>query len=194
MQRLLCFVLGCGLASCAASEPSAELATPTSIESTTLGAGDVFEVRVYQEPDLSGPYRVASDGSIAFPLLGRVEVAGRSSNEVGVALTEGLRAGFLKNPHVTVLVREYTSKKVFVLGQVSRPGAIPYTDELSMVGAIAAAGGLAKNAAANRTTVTRVVDGKEQRSTIRVDDIGAGKERNVMLAPGDIVYVPESIF
>ena len=180
------------LAGCAGA--SQELPTPSAMESTTLGPGDGFEVRVYQEPDLSGPYRVAADGSITFPLLGRVEVSNRGANEVGDLLTKRLRDGYLKSPQVTVLVREYTSKKVFVLGQVNRPGAVPYGEDMSIVGAIAAAGGITKLAAANRTTLTRVVDNKEQRTTVRVDDIGKGNERNVTLAPGDIVYVPESIF
>lgn len=188
-MRVLPFLF---LLSCAAT--SQELPAPNVIEATTLGAGDVFEVRVYQEPDLSGPYRVASDGSISFPLLGRVEVAGKGASEVGDLLTKRLRDGYLRSPQVTVMVREYTSKKVFVLGQVNKPGAIPYAEDMSVVGAIAAAGGLTKLAAANRTTLTRVVDNKEQRTTVRVDDIGKGAERNTVLAPGDILYVPESIF
>lgn len=192
MRWLICLVV-C-FWGCASRDSGPPLATPNTLEIATLGAGDVFEVRVYQEPDMSGPFRVGSDGSIDFPLLGNVAVQGKTSNEVAVLLTQRLRDGYLKNPQVSVLVREYNSKKVFVLGQVSRPGAVPFSEELSIVGAIAAAGGITKTAAANRTTITRVVDNQEQRTTVRVDDIGTGKERNVMLVPGDIVYVPESLF
>jgi len=80
-----------------------------------LGTGDVFEVRVYGEEDLSGNYQVSSDGSINFPLAGRIEVDGMTAHQVANALSESLK-NFIKNPSVSVYVKEYQSKKVMVFG------------------------------------------------------------------------------
>lgn len=188
MRRLVFLVL-------IACQPAAPMpvATPSSRPST-LGANDVLDVRIYQEPDLSGTYRIASDGTIAFPLLGTLTVAGMTSREVGDLITRRLRDGYIKNPQVRLEVKEYNSKKISVLGAVARPGEYPYVEDMSIVSAIAQAGGFTRVAAPNQTYVKRVVDLQDVRITVPVDDIGKGREKNFSLAPGDIVTVPESIF
>ena len=163
------------------------------IPMTVLGPGDVFEVRVYGEEDLSGTYRVASDGGINFPLVGKVEVANRTPTEVSDELTAGLR-NFIKQPSVSVFVKEFTSKKVYVFGQVQRPGTFSFEDGMNIIQAITLAGGFGTMADQNGAFVTRTVNGKEERVEIKVKSIGEGKEANFRLQPGDIVYVPESIF
>jgi polysaccharide export outer membrane protein len=168
-------------------------ASPSS-RPVALGSNDVFEVRIYQEPDLSGAYRIGSDGTVTFPLLGALAVGGMTPSEVADLITRRLRDGYIKNPQVTLTVKEYNSKKISVLGAVARPGEYPYVEDMSIVSAIAQAGGFTRVAAPNRTNVTRVVEHKEVRVTVRVDDIGKGSEKNFQLAPGDIVTVPESIF
>ena len=85
----------------------------------TLEPGDVFDVRVYSEKDLSGSYRVGSDGTIRFPLVGTVEVSGKTPEMVSDSISTALRNGYLRDPQVTVFVKEFRSKKVFVLGQVA---------------------------------------------------------------------------
>ena len=150
----------------------------------------MFEVRVYQEPDLSGAYRLGSDGSIDFPLLGKVRLAGKTASEIAETISQALREGYIRNPQVTVLVKEYNSKKVFVLGQVARPGAYPYSEDMTIVNAIAQAGGTTRSALPNSAHVTR----QDRRIPVRVDDIGKGQQTNFTLSPGDIVFVPESIF
>ncbi|MCC6808438.1 MAG: polysaccharide biosynthesis/export family protein [Deltaproteobacteria bacterium] len=181
------------LTACPAATTPGPVATPSS-RPATLGANDVFEVRIYQEPDLSGSYRIASDGTIVFPLLGTLQVAGMTPPEVADLITRRLRDGYIKNPQVTLAIKEYNSKKISVLGAVSKPGEYPYVEDMSIVSAIAQAGGFTRVSAPNETTVTRVVDQKEVRITVRVDDIGKGREKNFALVPGDIVVVPESIF
>jgi protein involved in polysaccharide export with SLBB domain len=161
---------------------------------STLGAGDVLEVRVFQEPDLSGPYRVSAEGTIDFPLCGKVHLLGKTSSESADTLTQCLANGFLRRPQVTVLVREYTSKKVFVFGEVQKPGTFPFEENMSVIQAITLAGGFTKVAAKNNTNVTRSVEGREVKIRVPVEDIGTGRERNFVLQPGDIVFVPESFF
>jgi len=159
----------------------------------TLGPGDIFEVRVYQDKDLSGKYRVAPDGSIDFPLVGRVHVDGKTPSEVADLLRAALGEGYLKNPSITVFVLQYNSKKVFVLGQVNKPGTYPFEDDMNVVQAITIASGFNVHADENGTIVTRLENGTEQRYQVQVDKISKGLAPNFTLKPGDIVFVPESI-
>ncbi len=174
--------------------PPAPVIAGEPVAAQTLGPNDVFEVRVVGEAELSGVYRVSSEGAIAFPFCGRVEVSGLSAPHVAEKLTRCLAEGYLKSPQVTVFLKEYNSKKVFVFGEVNKPGTFPYEDGMSVVQAITLAGGFTKVAARNSVLVTRSADGQEQKVKIAVDDIGTGKRENFRLQPGDIVFVPESFF
>ena len=91
-----------------------------------LGIDDVFEVRVLGEQDLSGAYRISADGTIDYPFVGRVLVAGMRSGEVQELLAAKLADGYLKKPQVSVMVKEWNSRKVSVIGQVQKPGSVPY--------------------------------------------------------------------
>jgi protein involved in polysaccharide export with SLBB domain len=166
--------------------------TPAS--ASTLGPGDVIEARVFQEPDLSGVYQVGPQGDIVFPLCKRVVVGGLDANGAAEKLRACLAAGFMRDPQVSVLVREYNSKKVFVFGEVQKPGTFSYQDGMSVVQAVTLAGGFTRNAAQNSTSVTRRVNGAEMKVRVNVQDIALGKAPNFTLEPGDIVYVPESMF
>jgi protein involved in polysaccharide export with SLBB domain len=168
--------------------------TAGSGEASTLGAGDLLEVRVFQEPDLSGPFRISPEGTIDYPLCGKVSLSAKTSSEAADALTTCLANGYLRRPQVTVLVREYTSKKIFVFGEVQKPGTFPFDENMSVIQAITLAGGFTKLAAKNNANVTRQVDGREVKIRVPVEDIGIGREKNFQLQPGDIVFVPESFF
>jgi polysaccharide export outer membrane protein len=162
---------------------------------TSLGVGDSFEVRVFGEQDLSGQYRVGSEGNIDFPLVGVVHVEGLDAQGAAKAIADKLREGhYLRTPQVTVLVKEQTSKKVYVLGQVGHPGTFSYTPSMSVVEAITVAGGFTGLAAKNDTTITRSREGRKTIVRAPVADIGEGKAPNVYLEPGDIISVPERIF
>ncbi|WP_375743717.1 polysaccharide export protein [Corallococcus interemptor] len=158
-----------------------------------LGPGDVVEVRVFQEPEHSGTWRVSPEGTIDYPLCGKVSLSGLTASAAADALRDCL-ARYLRRPQVSVLVREYNSQKIFVFGEVQKPGTFPVTGEVSIIQAITLAGGFTKLAAKNNTLVTRVVDGQERKIRVPVEDIGVGRERNFLLQAGDIVFVPESFF
>ncbi|QSQ19418.1 polysaccharide biosynthesis/export family protein [Pyxidicoccus parkwayensis] len=159
----------------------------------TLGPGDVVEVRVFQEPEHSGTWRVSPEGTIDYPLCGKVPLAGMTPSGAADALQTCL-SRYVRRPQVSVLIREYNSQKVFVFGEVQKPGTFPVDGEMSIVQAITLAGGFTKLASKNNTLVTRVVDGQERKIRVPVEDIGVGREKNFMLQPGDIVFVPESFF
>ena len=175
----------------AAPVPAANEDQPVA---STLGPGDVVEVRVFQEPELSGVFQVGNEGDIVFPLCKRVLVGGLTANGAAESIRACLAERFMRDPQVSVLVKEYNSKKVFVFGEVQKPGTFPYQDGMSVVQAVTLAGGFTKTAAQNSTSVTRRVGGTETKIKVSVQDIALGKAPNFTLEPGDIVYVPESLF
>jgi len=158
-----------------------------------LGPEDVFEIHIYEEEKLSGTHRISSSGTIDAPLIGRVRVAGLNTSQLVDILKAKYRA-YLKSPQVSVFVKEFKSKKIYVFGKVNKPGTFSYEGGMNIVQAITLAGGFNTIANQNATYVNRVVDGIEKRIEVSVSDIGEGKAPNLELRPGDIVYVPESIF
>jgi protein involved in polysaccharide export with SLBB domain len=181
--------------SCGSEKPAVHQPEINSAPDTTLGPNDLFDVRVYGEKDLSDTFRVASDGTIDYPLLGTVQVDGLTPSQVVKVIETGLREGdFLKTPHVSILVKEYQSKKISVFGQVKKPGTFPYQDGMSVVEAISLAGGFTSMARKNDTTVIRTIDGEKKRFKVPVQEIGQGETANFTLRTGDIIFVPERIF
>lgn len=167
-------------------------APPAERLAARLGAGDVFEVRVVREPDLTGLFRVGSDGHIDFPFCGRVKVEGLHAGEVAGRLRACLAEGYLLDPQVTVLEREYNSKKIMVFGHVENPGTFPFQNDMSVVQAVTLAGGFSQFAQRNRVIVTREEDGRTRNHKVAVEDIGMGTAPDFYLLPGDTVFVPES--
>jgi polysaccharide export outer membrane protein len=159
-----------------------------------LGVDDVFEVRVFGEGDLSGKYRVAADGTIDFPLAGRLTVSGLSSGEVQAIIVQKLKGSYLKEPQVSVMVTEWNSRKVSVLGQVQKPGAVSYYPNMTIVDAIASAGGFTGIAAKNAVNLRREVAGTVETKVYPVADISEGRSPNVTVLPGDVLVVEERLF
>jgi polysaccharide export outer membrane protein len=159
-----------------------------------VGIDDVFEVRVYGEPELSGAYRVAVDGTVDYPLAGRLKVVGLRSGEIQQLLVTKLKEGYLTAPQVTVTVKERNSQKITVFGQVARPGQVSYYPNMTIVDAIANAGGFTGIAAKNSVNLRREVAGKIETHVFPVADIAEGRSQNVMVLPGDVLVVDERVF
>ena len=92
-----------------------------------IGLNDEVKITVFDEPDLSAMYRVDADGSLSFPLIGRVQAAGTTLSELQRRITTMLSAGYIKNPQVRVEINQYKSQFVYVIGEVRAPGKIPMT-------------------------------------------------------------------
>lgn len=166
-----------------------------STESPGLGPGDVFEVRVLGEDELSAQYRVESDGTIDFPFLGRLAVAGMSSRDAGAIIADGLREHeILIDPQVTVFVRESNSLRVSVMGAVASPGTFPLAPGMTVVQAISMAGGFTALASQNDTVLTRRDGDDVRRFPIPARRISDGRESDVPVQGGDIIFVPERAF
>jgi len=183
-------------ASCAGHTPppSTPIATADLIPEERLGIDDLFEVRVFSEPDLSGTYRISADGTIDYPLVGRISVAGMRTGDVQELLTNKLKDGYLKDPQVSLLVKEWNSRKVSVIGQVQKPGPVAYFPNMTVVDAIAAAGGFTGIASKNAVNLRREVKGSVENRNCKVADISEGRAPNVVLRPGDILVVEERLF
>jgi len=150
VARLLLTALACVAAG--AAPVAAQVAVPAE-RAYLVGEGDVLAVRVVNETDLSGEYTVGPDGTIVFPLLGRLQAAGRSAAEIEADLIARLGDGYLKNALVRVQVTSFLSKRIFVLGEVATPGPIPLSGRMTLIEAMAAAGSLTENAGGELTVV-----------------------------------------
>ena len=127
----------------ASADVQATEVPPPATDDTTLGPADVFSVRVYGEEAMSGSHQVAPDGTINFPLLGAVQVSGLEPTEVADKIQTELRErDLMRNPHVSVYVEAYASKRVSVVGAVANPGAFPLEPGMTVVQAISMAGRL----------------------------------------------------
>ena len=187
---VVCLVV---LSACARGGGSSTL--PPPVDDATLGPGDVFDVRVYGEEELSSTYRVDSDGTIDFPLIDTIKVAGLGPPEVTALLEKELKARkLLVDPQVSILVKEYNSKRISVIGAVDRPGTFPLTEGLTVVQAITLAGGFTNLANRNATVLTRRHGEETKKYRIAVDDVTRRGAKDPRVGPGDIIYVPERAF
>ena len=175
--------------------PSAYPSQEVYVEDTTLGPNDVFEVRVFRHDNMSGTSAVSEEGTINFPEIGVVEVRGKTPAQVEKEIQGRLADGYLVNPSVSILVKEYKSKTISVLGQVRKPTTIPYAAGMSIVDAISQAGGFTPMARKNAVKVTRTgskdAEARSESFTVPVESIASGKAKAFFLRPGDTIFVPE---
>ena len=194
---LIALVLTIGLAGCPkhpvrGSSPGDWPEPDPEMLREVLGPGDVFEVRVFEEESLTDSYRVEADGHFVYPLLGRIEVTGRTATELAEFIRGGLADGFMVAPQVTVFVEEFNSRKVSVLGEVRNPGRYTYRPGMTLVEAIAEAGGTTESSVVATMRVTRRRDEGEISMEIPFKEITQGQVKDFPLSPGDIVFVAES--
>lgn len=157
-----------------------------------MEAGDPLEVEVFGEEDLSGKFQVADNGTIDYPLVGRLKVAGLTPPQVASLIRDKLSRGFLRHPHVRVLAEGYQGKKkVYVWGQVSKAGTFPYSAGMTMIEALTLAGGLTPLAERDGITVTRNVAGEPKKYAVPMGD---ARSATFGLQPGDVIFVPERVF
>jgi polysaccharide export outer membrane protein len=169
---------------------------PAPALSTTVGPGDLFEVSVLGEKDLPKEYRVQPDGTVDFPYLDRLKVAGLEPQQIEELIKGGLVSRqILVSPQVTLVVKQYNSKKVSVIGAVQKPGSLTWQEGMKLVDAISLSGGLTSIADGDHVRLTRVVGpGKTVTATISVDDITDGKLPDLPLQAGDTIKVDQRVF
>jgi polysaccharide export outer membrane protein len=153
--------------------------------------GDGLEISVWKEPDLQGPVLVTPDGSFSFPLVGQVDARGKTVTDLQQVITERL-AKFISDPVVTVSVREIRGNKVYVIGQVNRPGEFIVNPRVDVMQALSMAGGTTAFAALDDIRILRRAGTKQESLEFDYNAVARGKalEQNIELRAGDIVVVP----
>lgn len=158
---------------------------------------DLLRIVIFQEPDLERQVRISQEYAINLPLIGSVDLKGKSVRQAEEVIRARYDADFLKNPQITITVLEYTPRTVQVLGAVNQPGAIAFTPEqqMTIMEAIARAGGQARIADIRRVRLTRqMAEGKTEIYTINLDDLMKGTSTEKWpLLKGDVIFVPERI-
>ena len=156
-----------------------------------LGAGDLLKINVYGYPDMSADVRVDEAGSISYAYVGQLAVGGRSARDVESLVAQKLTSGgFIRSPQVSVLVSDYRSQTVAVMGQVSRPGQYPLRKSSSVIDLLAEAGGVVNATAADEATLLRADGSKRPIDLFALFD--GDPRQNSVVAAGDTIYVPRA--
>ncbi len=161
---------------------------------TILGPSDVVDIRIFDEKELSGVYQINSDGTLRLPLVGVIKISGLAPDEAAQKIAGEYGTKYLKNPQVTIFVQQFNSRKIYLLGEVKAPGPYTYEENMTVIAAVAKAGGTTAYASANKTIVTRNVNGKPEKYVARVADMGRGDAGDLPVMPGDVIFVPQSLF
>jgi len=157
-----------------------------------IGPEDVLAINVWREPDISRAVTVRLDGAISLPLVGEVQASGRTPLQLERDITQKLKA-YISDPEVAVMVQEMKSKRFNILGQVAKPGSYLLSSSITVLDAIALAGGFRDFAKEKQIYVLRRnADGTETRLPFNYKDVVKGKniEQNIKLEPRDSVVVP----
>lgn len=148
-----------------------------------LGSGDELRVTVFGHKDLSGEFTVDGSGFVSLPLVGNVSAGGLSLGEFEQNVIRALKPDYLKNPRVSAEVMNY--RPFYIIGEVKKPGSYSYVSGMTIINAIALAGGYTYRARENRVLITRATDpGREKQPA----------DHDTVVLPGDVIEVPERFF
>jgi polysaccharide export outer membrane protein len=156
-----------------------------------IGAQDVLDISVWKEPEVSRVVPVRPDGKISLPLLNDVQAAGLTPSQLAAQLTESLKK-FVANPQVTVIVTTINSQRVYLLGEVARPGAYPLLPGMTILQALSSGGGFTQFANTKKIYLLRKENGKQVKLPFNYKEVISGKnpEQNIPLKAGDTIVVP----
>ena len=192
-------VVGCAANRVEEFQRAAENTTSSIEGEYRIGVDDRLQVSVWRNPELSVIVPVRPDGKISVPLIGDVQAGGKTPMQVADTIKQKLSV-YIRDPSVAVILTELRSheflSRVRVTGAVRTPRSLPFRQGMTVLDAVLEAGGLNDFAAANRAKLYRKMNGKTEVLDVALGDIlnKGGLETNVMLAPGDVVTVPERLF
>lgn len=190
---LLCGAL---LAGALLAQEPAKNASPPPAKATgeaeyKIGPQDVLRIDVWKEPEITRTIPVRPDGKVSLPLLNDVQAAGLTAVELANSIRDSLKK-FINNPQVTVTVTEINSRRIYVTGEVTRPGAMPLLPNMTVLQALSSSGGFTQFARIKNIYVLRQEDGKQVKHPFNYKEVVSGKkpEDNIQLEPGDVIVVP----
>lgn len=198
------FFLSQWLLACSAVAPPAALLKATSVDGDgprsvyVIGAGDELQVFVWGNPELSVSVPVKPDGTITTPLVEDVIASGKTSTQLARDVEVRLQQ-YVKSPVVTVTVTRFVgrySEQIRVIGAATRPVALPYRQNMTLLDVLIAVGGISEFASGNRSSVVREHETGVEKIRVRLDDMlnGGDMSQNMLMQPGDILVIPESLF
>ena len=158
-----------------------------------IGPLDVLDVQVFKVPDLTKSVQVADDGSINFPLAGEVMAAGKTAKQLERDLVDRLGAKYLRDPQVTVFIKEYNSQRVTVEGGVKTTGVYALKGRTTLSQILAMAGDVDAAVASGDIVIFRTIDGRKSAARFDFDDIRSGKVEDPELQPGDVIVADTSM-
>lgn len=173
---------------------TAETAAAVAAATTTdyrINPGDIISVSVWREADLNADVLIRPDGKFSFPLVGDIDAKGRSIEEIRLLITDKL-SRYIPDPVVSISALAINGNKIFVIGQVNRPGEIIANPQIDVVQALSIAGGANPFAQVNDISILRRTEAGLVSIPFRYGDIEKGKrlEQNIILQAGDVVVVP----
>ncbi len=159
--------------------------------SYVIKPGDTLEISVWKEPDLQRPALVRPDGAFSFPLVGEVDAKGKTVADLTKTLSQRL-ARYISDPVVTVSIQEIRGNKIYVIGQVNRPGEFIMNPSVDVMQALSMAGGTTPFASLGDIVVLRRTTNGKQSIPFRYNDVVKGRrmDQNIDLQAGDVVVVP----
>ncbi|MBL4763680.1 MAG: polysaccharide export protein [Colwellia sp.] len=163
-----------------------------------IGAGDVLNIFVWRNPEVSGSFVVRPDGMITTSLVEDIKVAGKTPTELARSI-EKILGSYLREPIVTVTVNNFIgpfSEQIRVIGEAAQPRAINYTQHMTLLDVMIQVGGLTEFADGNDAVLVRIEDGQQKQYEIMIDELLKDGEisANVDMLPGDIIIIPEAWF
>jgi polysaccharide export outer membrane protein len=163
-----------------------------------IGPGDILNITVWHNPEVSMVVPVRPDGKITTPLVEDLSASGKTATQLARDIEKAL-SKYIQQPVVTVIVTNFVgpySQQIRVIGQAAKPQALPYREGMSLMDVLIAVGGITEFAAGNRANIIRVVNGKQQKIPVRLDDLikDGDVSANMAMRPGDVLVIPESFF
>ena len=163
----------------------------TSDPSYVIGPEDVLDISVWKEPEVSRVVPVRPDGRVSLPLLSDVQAAGLTPTQLAARISEGLKE-FIAGPQVTVIVTTINSQRIYIVGEMARPGTYPLVPGMTVLQALSNAGGFTLFADIKNIYILRQENGKQVKYPFNFKDVIKGKkpEQNVGLKTGDTIIIP----
>lgn len=211
MRKILTFTLvALAMAGCTRREPLVSTPQLTVVENSSvlpapvrqdliaadrpalIGPLDTIEVDVFNVPDLSREMQVDAGGKISMPLVGAIDVRGKTAEEVARAIENALRGRYVRNPQVTVNIKSSVSQVVTIDGQVVEPGLYPVTNQMTLLRAIASAKGMSEFARQEEVVILRTVEGRKMAGLYNVSAIRRGAYDDPPVYANDVIVVGDS--
>ena len=176
----------------AQSPPEIQEARDLFVRAYRIGPGDLLELKVFEVDQLSQTVRVSEDGSITLPLIGRVVVEGLTQEGVVQKLSGLLQAKYVKNPQVTIFIKEYKNQQVAVIGAVEKAGSYELVGRKNLLQIISMAGGFSDNAGDAIFILREGMDGVTSSVAIDLKDllVNGNQKLNIPIEPNDVINVP----